>query len=168
MELFDSIKTISKDLFKSKTKPLPIEPKDVPKKKLHKEDFFVVGVRYYRKNIRKLACANKDYNLKVSNLLEQKLYKVYKYTYINKPVKLVPEPTNPHDKNAVAVYIAGELVGYISSDENIHVLNILKNGDIKYITSSITGGDYKTVNLNGDVSKCSKNININVRIGYAI
>lgn len=166
MGLFDSIKTISKDLFKSETKPS--KSKDAPKKKLHKEDFFIVGVRYYENNLKKLACVNKEYNLKASELLEQKLYKVYRYTYINKPVKLVPEPTNPHDINAVAVYIAGELVGYISSDENIHVLDILKNGDIKYITASITGGDYKNVNLNGDVSKCSKNININVRIGYSV
>jgi hypothetical protein len=30
---------------------------------------------------------------------------------------LVPEPDNPHDPNAVAVHIGGQLVGYLARDE---------------------------------------------------
>jgi hypothetical protein len=37
---------------------------------------------------------------------------------LDKVALLVPEPDNPHDPNAIAVRIDGELVGYLSREEN--------------------------------------------------
>lgn len=37
---------------------------------------------------------------------------------VEKVATLVPEPDNPHDPKAIAVHIAGRLVGYLSRDEN--------------------------------------------------
>ena len=37
---------------------------------------------------------------------------------VEKVAALVPEPTNPHDPNAIAVQIDARLVGYLSREEN--------------------------------------------------
>lgn len=36
---------------------------------------------------------------------------------VAKPAALVPEPENPHDRNAVAVYISGLITGYLSRED---------------------------------------------------
>lgn len=135
---------------------------------LKKENFYLSGVSYYTGNIGKLACSNPDWKLKSKEIVAEgkTMKKIFRYNYINKPVKLIPEPDNKNDKNAVLVMIAGEEVGYISRDENVHVLDILKNHEIKYISSFISGGQYKVVSENGDAVKLEDNIFINVRIGY--
>lgn len=47
------------------------------------------------------------------------------------PATLVPEPDNPHDRNAISVRINGEVVGYIGKDETKTYLK-----DIQRITAS--------------------------------
>lgn len=154
-----------KDFFKEIT---PIESASV--KRAYKEEvFYVVGVAYCIDNIKKLTCSNKDYrNSAKTNIADGLIAKkIFQYTYINKPVKLVPEPTNLHDKNAIMVLIAGEKVGYISADENMYVKNILSKCDIKFISSYISGGKYKVVSQNGHVEKEEDNIRIKIKIGYS-
>jgi len=126
------------------------------------EDFFVSGVSYYTKNIDKLATIRPEW--KNADIARKN---IYKYNYVNYPVKLVPEPSNKHDKNAVQVLISGELVGYISSSDNLHVLDILKKKNVKYVSSFISGGPFKVVSSSGTVSTDVKNISINVRIAYS-
>jgi len=137
-------------------------------KTLKTKDFFVVGTYYHQKEISKLTVANKDYKSKASTLIEQEktMQRIFQYTFINKPVKLVPEPNNKHDKNAVKVIIAGEHVGYIKREECSQVKNIIKNKEIKYISAFISGGKYKIVNNDGSVEKDELDISINIRIAY--
>lgn len=91
---------------------------------------------------------------------------VYKYQYINKPVKLVPEPSNKEDRNAVMVQIAGEKVGYISRYDNRHVKDILSHRTIIFISAFICGGPYKVISENGDIQKLEKSVSIRLRIRY--
>ena len=44
--------------------------------------------------------------------------------------RLVREPDNPHDPNAIAVQIDGRLVGYFSRDENRRWLDVIGDGAI--------------------------------------
>lgn len=136
-----------------------------PSRKLHEEVFFAAGTHYCTENINKLACANPDWKSRSNSLIGKP---VYKYNFIHKPVKLIPEPQNPSDPNAVMVVIAGEKVGYISRDENLRVLSILQRGEIKYISSFISGGDYKVISKNGDVFRDQKSISIKVKIAYVM
>lgn len=92
--------------------------------------------------------------------------KIPHYTYVDRPVKLEPEPTNMHDKNAIKVIIAGEHVGYISQDENIHVGSILKTSSIKYLIAEFRGGEYKVVSEDGSTVKMDNHIGIALHIGY--
>lgn len=130
--------------------------------------FCVVGVRYYLDSLQKLACANSNYRKSGKTLVSDGIVskRIYQYTYINKPVKLVPESYNPHDKNAVAVHIAGELVGYIAADEAPEVRSILAS-DVKFVSSFISCGKYKVVHPDGTVEKQDSEIHINIKIGYS-
>ena len=132
------------------------------------EEFHLAGVSYYHSNIKKLATTNPRWNLTSDQILEagDADRPIYRYHYVNKPVKLVPDPNNPHDKNAVAVYFAGELVGYISREQNLHVLDILKRYEIKYTSGFIGGGEYKVVSADGDVAFSDTAHSVNIRIGY--
>lgn len=115
----------------------------------------------------KLACSNPDWKISKNKIIEdgRANEQIYQHTFTNKPVKLVPEK-NKHDKNAVQVFIAGELVGYISRDENVHVRSILRHNQIKYISAFISGGNWKVVCKDGTVIKNADSLHVNVRIAY--
>lgn len=148
--------------------PSPADPFEAPeKKKLIKEDFAVTGVPYYKENIMKLACTNTDWKKHTKTLLSEGKTKVYRYNFVYKPVKLIPEPENEYDVNAVFVQIAGEKVGYIGREENIHVKDILDNRSVKYISAFVGGGDYKLVFTDGSLEKQCDEISINIRIAYS-
>lgn len=139
-----------------------------PDRTLQTESFSAVGMHYYSENIGKLACRNEDWKRTAKNIISlgKTDKRIYRYNYIYKPVKLIPEPTNQHDKNAIIVQIAGEKVGYISRDENLHVKDILNNCEVKYISAFIGGGDYKIVQSNGEMIKQSEPHSITIKIGY--
>ena len=132
------------------------------------EDIHAVGVSYYEDNIRKLAYNNPDWNLSAAKIVsEGKAGKrIFRYNYVNRPVKLQFEPENPHDKHAIAILIAGELVGYVSKDENVHVKDILQNHEVKSISGFIGGGEYKVVSENKGIMKSENGFSVNVRIKY--
>ena len=146
-------------------KKLPDSPAE---RKLRVAEYSVVGMNFYLDSINKLACTNQDWKRTAAQLLsENKAAKrIFRYNFINKPVKLVPEPENPYDANAIMVVIAGEKVGYISQDDNVQVNEILKNHEIKYISGFIGGGPYKVVSENGDIERFECSIYANIRIGY--
>ena len=147
-------------------------PSDTPaqrKRVFYEETFSVVGTYYYTSNIRLLAYSNKDYRKGKNQVRELGMCgkKIFQYYYVNKPVKLIPEPENPHDPLAIKVIIAGEQVGHISMEDNKHVHEIMSSSDVKFISASIRGGAYKVVSLNGDIFKDETNVRIKVKIGYA-
>ncbi len=128
----------------------------------------ITGVNYYTKNLKNLAESNPDWRRGAKKLVEDGKAgkRIFQHNYIHKPAKLIPEPTNPHDKNAVQAVVAGELVGYVSRDDNQRVLEILKRREIKYISAFISGGPYKIVSADGTVEKAEKTIYIDYKIGY--
>lgn len=150
-----------KGFFKSITK----EEED---RTLKEETFYGAGVSYYARNIQKLACENPDWKLTSKRAVEigKEGKRIFRYSYVNRPVKLQPEPDNEHDKNAIAIFIAGELVGYISRADNVHVKDILQKHEIKSVSGFIGGGDYKVIEDDGTISKDSTEIGVSVRIKY--
>lgn len=149
------------DLFKKKTD-------EVQDRSLKTEIFHVVGVQYCEENIKKLACCNPDWKLTAKQIKEKGKVnqRIFRYYFINKPVKLEPEPSNKHDKNAILVIVAGEKVGYVSRSDNVHVKEIMKKREIKYITCFIGGGKYITINDDGDILRDEESITIKVKIAY--
>ena len=142
---------------------------DQDSRELKKEDFVVVGTNYYMDNIKKLACCNPEWKSTNATIVKNDHAgkKVYRYNYVNKPLKLAEEPKNKHDKNAIQVVVAGELVGYISADENVYVKEILRKKDIKYMSCFVSGGQWKIVDQNKESVKGEDNIRIKIIIAYS-
>lgn len=132
------------------------------------ETFCGVGTEYYLDNIRKLAIYNQDYRKSGKTLASEGkcMQKIFQYSFVNRPVKLIPEKNNEFDKYAVAIQVAGEMVGHISIDDSKHVREILEKHDVKFISAFIGGGKYKVVSENGDAVKMEKYITIRIKIGY--
>lgn len=105
------------------------------------EKFVVAGTYYHMAAIQRLAVANPEWRKSGKTLAAEgrAMEEIPHYLYKNSPVELVPEPKNPHDKNAIKVMIAGEHVGYISRDENVHVGSLLQSKRITGVTAEISG-----------------------------
>ena len=132
------------------------------------EKFYVTGTAYYKSNIAKLAVSNPDWKSTKAKLIKDGKAdeEIYRFSYVNKPVKLIPEPTNEHDPNAIMVLFAGEKVGYISRADNKKVKYILDEGKIEYISGFIGGGEYKFINADGELEKDERPFSISVTISY--
>lgn len=137
---------------------------------LHKEDYKVIGVVYHMDSIAKLQIANPDWRKGKKALEEAGLINrvICHYDYVTKPVKLEKDPTGEFGPNRIMVFIAGEHVGYLPEDHDLHVGEILKYGSIKYITAYITGGEYKRVSPDGEVFKNTDHVEIKIRIAYSV
>lgn len=111
-------------------------------------EYHVVGTQYYEKNITKIASPNPDYSMTKRDIIDCCMSdeNIWKYSFSPISIQLVPEPTNPHDSNAIKVVIDGSHVGYIRSRECALVHDLIANNRIYGIKASITGGPYKSVN----------------------
>ena len=135
------------------------EPQDVTTLKT----FRVSGVSYHTKDVMKLARASQEWKMSDKEIAEKfPGQKIYKYTFINTPVRLVPEPKNTHDKNAVMVMIKNCHVGYVPKEQALEVKKILIQ-NIK-VSAEISGGEYKVVSLNGDAVTITDHVSIKITI----
>ena len=101
-------------------------------------DFLSKGVHYFGKDNKSL----KSYMLET--------YKpVYKYNKLKTvDVQLLPEPSNPHDKNAVKVLVNNIFVGYLPAVIASQISSYTANPNYRY-DAILTGrgGPYKTLNI---------------------
>ena len=150
----------AKDAVRKSSKEQPAEVKE--------ELFCAAGTHYYLQNIAQLATANPDWKKTGKTLAKQGLsgQRVYRYQYINKPVKLVMENSNPHDHNAVMIQVAGEKVGYISAEEAPHVREILSRRTVQFISAFVGGGDYKEIYEDGTFQRFEDEPFVRVKIRY--
>ena len=75
--------------------------------------------------------------------------RVYEYEFYAHPA-LVPEPDNPHDRNAIRVEADGVHIGYIKSGSTAHVRKLMEEDRIKSMDIEIGGGRYKQLEENDD------------------
>jgi len=103
-----------------------------------------VGMYYHEDNLAKIAEENADYRLTKSSI--EKEYgedePVYQYTY-DGFYKLVPEPDNPHDPNAIAIRLDDITIGYIAKKDTQRVHELLSMG--MYYETSVSGGHCKLI-----------------------
>ncbi|PCF72809.1 HIRAN domain-containing protein [Staphylococcus delphini] len=82
--------------------------------------------------------------------------KVYKFwPFQTNKVELVQEPDNIYDSNAVAVYLKGDKVGYIKSEETTQVLEYFKN---RKPIAKFLSGPYKYIDEYEDTIKTANNM----------
>lgn len=74
--------------------------------------------------------------------------RIYQYCFPHgTTVSIIPEPTNPHDKNALMVVIGGLQIGYIYRDDH-KIAHAVMNDPTKYFSPYLIGGNYKFINGN--------------------
>lgn len=129
----------------------------------------VTGVSYYEKNLLKLAAINPAYSLNAKAIIVSNLADAPIYQYCFSPIKteLIPEPTNPHDPNAIKVIVDGEHVGYIKAGSCSRLLKLISENRIERIDCKISGGSFKLLSICGDggeyeIEKGKENYKINV------
>ncbi|MPN44958.1 hypothetical protein SDC9_192525 [bioreactor metagenome] len=127
-----------------------------------------MGTKYYLQNIYHLGTINRQFYLSDADLIKCNLgdKRIFEYYFPKGPVELIEEPNNPHDPNAIAVKIAGELVGYIAKEETMQVKTLLRNGHFASITSFISGGRYKTAISNKRVEVFENKITVTIYIHH--
>lgn len=111
------------------------------------ETFHVAGTSYREDAILSLAEENDDYNLSKKELIDDGMEdeRIYKYYFPAMQSKLVPEPDNPHDPNAIKVLVNGVHIGYVKAGSCSHVKNLLASGKVSSYGVDIVGGPYKRV-----------------------
>lgn len=112
----------------------------------------VVGLKYRKDNVTSLLTENFFYSETKKDLFDVGLTeeRIYKYDYFSDMAELVPEPGNPHDKNAIKVLISGIHIGYIASESAENVLSLIEQNQIRHAMCDIYGGDYKILVLSDD------------------
>ena len=121
-----------------------------------REDFLLMGTNYHKEEAEAAAdflskgvhYFGKDNKSLKSYMLET--YKpVYKYNKLKTvDVHLLPEPSNPHDKNAVQVLVNNIFVGYIPASIASQISSYIANSNYRY-DAILTGrgGPYKTLDI---------------------
>jgi len=129
-------------LFKKKEKPVVVPDLGPQNTSWKEETFKIAGVSFRQDALAKIGKKNPDYLLKDADL--KKRYPTgYVYEYVYQPLvpDLKAEPENEHDPNAIAVYAAGDKIGYIKKGSTSRVRNIMKDRKVLGMKLIIKGGN---------------------------
>lgn len=96
-------------------------------------NFQVTGMTYYIDNLLSLSEEDPDYLLKGKAFIEEYegqgvVNRVWFNPKLNNKVKLIPEPSNQYDPNAIRVEVDGAHIGYIKAGSCSQVKNLLAQG----------------------------------------
>ena len=90
--------------------------------------------------------------------------RIYEYRQELPDPVLMREPDNPHDPNAIAVYIKAWHVGYVPADLTAEVGGIMRG---KYTaTARLSGGRWKAVDDDDSVERGETRISIEIALNY--
>ena len=122
--------------------PKPIAKK-APVRHTSNKVFFVVGTQHYpfEDKVNEHINAHKRKTMSIREVIED-YGQIYKYSPMtSKRVKLIPEPENEYDNNAIAVHFRNTKIGHIKSNDTELVKKHL-DGDKPY-KAKILGGPFK-------------------------
>lgn len=126
----------------------------------------VAGASYYNEAISKAMKLNPNYKLPDEKLIKLGKERIYKYFPLHENVTLIPEPSNPHDKNAVMIMLNNSLIGYIPREDAPFVRKLVVNNSLLFAGVDILGGNVKTVRSNNDVVIEKNNFHVNLKYTY--
>ena len=137
---------------------LSVSVKVAPKSDRKVETYKVAGTSHYKDEIESLGKPNPDFELTKKELREDfEDERVYEYFFPSYNVRLVSEPDNPYDENAVRVEVNHTLIGYIAQGRAKHVKKLLHDDLIEDMDIEIYGGKYKKVDSDGDYTRDETN-----------
>lgn len=115
-------------------------------------EFRCPGVYYHMDEIMKLARTSKLWSIPPQKIVElgRTDVRIYKYRFSDPPAKLVPEPSNAHDPNAVYVDVGGVKVGYAPAGLAPELRRLISAGRIDSVSTFVGGGPYRIITSDGD------------------
>lgn len=113
--------------------------------------FNVAGINYNRENVERLGSPSRTFPLDDDTLMHKYDRKVtlYEFYFDNFCAELIPEPDNPEDPNAIAIYCKGFKIGYVPAGKTSDVRLLLDSGSVSRIDLYIRGGREKSVSPDG-------------------
>lgn len=124
--------------------PLPQEP--VPQVLNMEYEFSVTGMNHYNKNIASIGTPSKGYKLTPAQLANANKQRYYQYFFKDLNIQLIPEPSNPYDKNAIMVIANGVQIGYVPSLYTAIVMAYIRRPH--RIDARLSGGNYIQYDFN--------------------
>ena len=105
-------------------------------------NFIVAGTNHYTKAIEDVAVETFTWDLTAAEKREEYSDgdRLFKYESDLGEAKLIPEPENEYDPNAIRVEIKGQKVGYIKKGSTSEVKNLMK--EEPYVRAELFGGPY--------------------------
>lgn len=105
------------------------------------------GMEHYMDALMNLAAEDLNYTCTKKEMRDFLLVnrRIYQYKFNVTSIDLVPEPENPHDRNAVKIVLDGHHVGYIRSSEASGSADLFNSERVKRVQVSIQGGKYKVL-----------------------
>ena len=150
-----------KDIFEGILKEPAVRPQSEEKQsiapaqekpKVEEYTFKVAEVSHHLDEIKKyLVDENSDYSMGRKAIVDLGLAEtmIYRYDGYSTNVAFVPEPDNPHNRDALKVVVDGIFIGYVP-EKNIKEVKNLLDKDGLQTECSFTGGEYKIVHNEGD------------------
>lgn len=107
----------------------------------------VHGISFREKAVLSILVENYEFDMSKKEIKDEGLdgQKIFKYDSVTEPAKLVPEPDNPEDPNAIAVYVEDKHIGYIAKGMTKRIQNLIDGDKIESIQAEIGGGPYRVV-----------------------
>lgn len=108
--------------------------------------FEVAGLDYHMNEIRSFMEEIKKFKMSREKLKEMGYVgkKIYHYYFKVHTVQLIPEPTNPHDPNAIKVLINNVHIGYVPRNDTRVVSQIMGSGEVE-LSAFVSGGEYRLI-----------------------
>lgn len=131
-------------------------------------DFNARGVDHCLDGLVKLQQPNPLWNSTPELVIKnhRAMNKIPEFYYSSYPVKLVPEPKNEHDSNAIKVTVDGKKIGYVPSELCVQVKKIMRENPQYGLSAWITGGKYRLVFENGEEEVLENNITVRIYLYY--
>ena len=115
------------------------------RKNVFMREFSVAGVSKHQNLIPKNGFLNDDFFLP-DILLEEKgihEHSIPKYGFENLDLSIEPDPDNEFDPNAIKVYLGGEHVGFIRTEDTEYIHEMMEADRIADVDGRIVGGPAK-------------------------
>ena len=110
-------------------------------------NYYVAGTSYREANLERMLSRNPDFDAPKSYILDHygEGDYVYRYhRYYTSDIKFTPEPTNPHDPNAIRIDVDGNFVGYVKRGSTGRIRNLLNTPGVS-VRAEVYGGPYRYV-----------------------
>lgn len=115
-------------------------------------NYYVAGTSYREANLERMLSRNPDFDASKSYILDhygEDDY-IYRYhRYYTSDIKFTPEPTNPHDPNAIRIDVDGNFVGYVKRGSTGRIRNLLNTPGVS-VRAEVYGGPYRYVYVDDD------------------